>query len=404
MRRRILGLSDRVHGWIRRHTHPDEIAFYPLEPERGGVRGRVLLAYIAEPFADRGRPVSTGHTHFGESVVMAETLLEMGYAVDVISYRNTSFRPRRRYDLFIGARVNFERVADRLNDDCVKIVHLDMAHWLFNNTAAYQRNLDLQRRRGVTLAIHRKQQEQNWAVERADYATVLGNAFTTGTYAYAGTPLFQIGTPSAVRHPWPEEKDFDAARNRYLWVGSDGLVHKGLDLVLEAFAAMPDHHLTVCGPISNDPRFQDLYRDLLYGTANIETVDWIDVSGDRFRNLADASLGVVYPSASEAQAGSVVTCMHASLVPVVSYQTGFDVGDFGVIVDPVTIASIREHVGALSALDGAELRRRARATWETARELFTREAYERRFREIIEQIEADRTSRPSRTADPVVSR
>ena len=34
------------------------------------------------------------------------------------------------------------------------------------------------------------------------------------------------------------------------------MVHKGLDLVLEAFAGMPEYHLTVCGPVAKEKDFE----------------------------------------------------------------------------------------------------------------------------------------------------
>ena len=82
---------------------------------------------------------------------MAQTFLDMGYCVDVISYRNEHFVPEKSYDVFVAARTNFERLAKLLNEDCIKIVHQDTAHWVSNNQAAYARLLELKRRRGFVL-------------------------------------------------------------------------------------------------------------------------------------------------------------------------------------------------------------------------------------------------------------
>ena len=135
-----------------------------------------------------------------------------------------------------------------INEDCVKILHIDTAHWLFHNTAEHQRLLALQQRRKLTLPT-RRSLKPNSAIECADYATILGNEFTISTYQYANKPLYRVPISAPVEYPWPEDKDFDASRRHFLWFGSVGFVHKGLDLVLEAFAEMPDYQLTVCGPI-----------------------------------------------------------------------------------------------------------------------------------------------------------
>jgi glycosyltransferase involved in cell wall biosynthesis len=91
---------------------------------------------------------------------------------------------------------------------------------------------------------------------------------------YAKKPLFPVPIPSACMYPWSESKDFDACRRNFLWFGSGGFIRKGLDLVLEAFAGMPEYHLTVCGPIEEERDFQQAFAKELYDTPNIHTLGW----------------------------------------------------------------------------------------------------------------------------------
>jgi hypothetical protein len=71
-----------------------------------------------------------------------------------------------------------------------------------------------------------------------------GNDFTIGTFRYAGKPIYRLPIICPTS-PWPQDKDHGACRKCFLWFGSQGFLHKGLDLVLEVFAGLPDHHLTV---------------------------------------------------------------------------------------------------------------------------------------------------------------
>ena len=123
-----------------------------------------------------------------------------------------------------------ERVGARLSPECVRILHIDTAHWLFHRHAQYSRLFDLQQRRGATLRT-RKILEPNLAIEYADCATMVGNEFTGGTFAYANKMIHRVPISTVYQAPWPDGKDFDRCRNNYLWFGSLGLVHKGLDLV-----------------------------------------------------------------------------------------------------------------------------------------------------------------------------
>jgi glycosyltransferase involved in cell wall biosynthesis len=379
---------------LRRYRPAPHTDVVHLKAE-GKARGRVLLAYILEPFQlGKGKTPSNAHTHHVESLLMAQVFRELGYHVDVIDFRNRSFQPKRDYAFFVSARVHLDAIAERLAPECVKIAHLDTAHFLFNNAAAYARLLALRDRRGV--ATHSlKLIEANWAPEHADYLTILGNDFTLSTYRYAGKPMHALPVPTPNDYPSPVDKDYETVRNRYLWMGSHGFAHKGLDLVLEAFACMPDKHLTVCGPTDHgaERQFVAAYHRELYETINIETVGWVDVGSKDFQRLVDGCLGLIYPSASEGQAGAVVTCMRAGLIPLVSRESGVDVGDYGAFVTESTIGEIKRVVRKTSARTLDELRDMATRGWEHARDHHSRAGYLKRYRQVIEAIVAETAAR-----------
>jgi len=358
-------------------------------------KGSVLLAYILEPFQrQQGKPVPTSHTHHGESVLIAETWREFGYWVDVIDYRNHEFIPRKRYDFFVSARTHLETIAARLNPDCVKIAHLDTTHYAFNNQAAYARVLALAQRRGTSLPSIRAI-EHNRAIECADYGVVLGDSFVVDTYSFAGKPLFALPVPAAVPHPSPVGKNLTACRNSFLWFGSSGFVHKGLDLVLEAFTGLLDMKLTVCGPISSDNAFEQSYYTELYRTPNIRTAGWVDVSGSEFRDIVQNCVAVIFPSCAEAQASSVINCMRAGLIPIVTKETGIPVGDFGITLGNASILEIHQAVQRLATLSTEELALRTQRTWDYAAAHHSHDAYREAYDKIVQKIIADSAKQPT---------
>lgn len=360
-------------------------------------QGNVLLSYIIEPFlVNDDSLVSNSHTHDWESLQIGRTFLELGYAVDVIDYRNVTFIPEKHYVFFVGARTNFKRIAELLNNDCIKIVHLETSHWLFNNAAVYQRCLDLKRRRKASLtSLNRKLVEPNSAIEYADYATIKGNEFTINTYAYAQKPYFRTYNPACLTYQWPDDKNFEACRTRFLWFGSEGLIHKGLDLVLEAFADMPGYHLTVCGPVEKEKDFEEVYYKELYELPNINTVGWVDIGSKDFIEITKGCLALVYPSCAEGQSGSVVTCLQTGLIPIVSYESGVDVDGFGTVLQECTVEEIKNAVRQMSELSVEELRLRSRKTWEYARTYHTREKFAAEYLRVIEKIMAIKNNKES---------
>jgi glycosyltransferase involved in cell wall biosynthesis len=357
-----------------------------LQPDKPAV-GNVLISYIVEPFLLKsGKPLPNSHTHYWECYQMAQTFLDMGYCVDVIQFYNDIFLPQKKYAFFIETRWNLDRCAPFLNKDCIKIFHADTADTLFQNAAEASRLLALQQRRGVTL-LPRRNERPNQGLEYADCATVLGNEFTMNTLKYAQKPLYRVPLSTQVVYPWSEEKDFDACRKNFLWFGSNGLVHKGLDLVLEAFAQMPDCHLTICGPISKEEDFVEAFYKELYQTPNIHAVGWIDIKSQKFKNILDKCVGIVYPSCSEGGGGSVINCMHAGLIPIVSYEASVDVEeDYGVILQEISIKEIKSQVQKISNMPTNKLKQMARKSWEFVRANHTKEKFTENYRKTIEKI------------------
>lgn len=376
----------RVGGKLLRRLRRIEDRVVSLEPA-GSRRGRVLLSYIVDPFClPADAEPSYDHTHDWECREMARAWLEAGFAVDAIHWTNDRFEPEGAYDVLIDPRLNLERLAPRLEPGCLAVLHAETAHHSFHNAAQRRRLQALRERRGIELPPERMI-EENRAVEHADAIVVLGNDFTAGTYAFGAKPMLRVPLSNPYLYPFPEEKDFDAARRRFLWFGSGGLVHKGLDLVLEAFAGMSELHLTVCGPIAREPEFERAYWRELYGTPNVTTLGWVDVAGPAFRELARTRLATVYPSCSEGGGGSVITCMHAGLVPVVTPEASVDVApERGVVLEEASVEGVRRAVRDLAARPAAELRSTARAAWAFARERHTRASFARDYRRAVREV------------------
>ncbi len=349
----------------------------------GPMRGRALLSYVIDGFrVSPDGPLATGHTNIVESVQIASTLRELGYRVDVIDYLNDTFTPREPYDVLIDPRHNTERLAAAVGQACVKILHADTAHIAYQNAAENRRLLDIQQRRGVTLTALR-QEPVNHALERADVCVYLGSDFCADTYRYAGKPLHRariggFATPTA------PVRDFERARRRFLWLGSWGLVLKGLDLVLEAFAGMGDVELVVCGPVDREPDFADAYAQELWHTPNIDVRGWTDIASPAFAELVASCAGVVYASASEGASGAVINAMHTGLVPLVTYEASVDVpAGGGTLLADQSVTAIQAAVQAFAQRPPHEVAEMSRVARAHVRANHTRERFAADYRHIL---------------------
>jgi len=345
----------------------------------------VLLSYITHPF--RNDPKSqdfTSHTNKWECWQIANTWLKYGYNVDIIDWDNNAFLPKKEYSIFIDIHSNMERLAPILGGDCKKILHITGAHWKFQNSAEMRRLSNLKSRRGIELKP-RRQVTPSLGIEYADCATILGNAFTQSTFAYSGKPLYPIPLSTTVQFPY-YEKDFTKIKKNFLWFGSSGMVHKGLDLVLDAFSELPDFNLTVCGPVNQEPDFKKAYFKELYRSKNIRTLGFIDVRGAKFLEVIRNTNALIYPSCSEGQAGSVVTCLHAGLIPIVSYESGVNVDDFGIILNKCNVEEVVEAIEILLQKPTEELQRMSKSAWLYARTHHTQEKFAECYDAFVNHI------------------
>ena len=347
-------------------------------------RGRALLSYITNPFSmSEHELLNARHSNRWKCWCIADLLCEMGYDVDVIDYRETQL-PRTDYDCIIDIHGNFGAWQNVIPADTKKILHITGAHWLTQNLAELTRLDMLKARRGCAL-LPRRLAPPAIGIEEAHCGVYLGNRFTRESFAFANKPLHNVPASTTRLFPAPRKNSIDSRRNHFLWLGSSGSVHKGLDLVLEAFSGLPDCQLSVCGPVDQEPDFVAAYKNELFNTPTLHYIGWADLFSEPFEKLLESTLGIVYPSCSEGCAGSVVTCMHGGLLPIVTYESGVEVQDFGMEIK-ADIETIRQAIRELTSLSSGELLRRSEATWEYARAVHTHDAFRIHYRNFLQKI------------------
>lgn len=357
-------------------------------PPCGQGLGAVSISYISWPFREGwDTPRSRGHTNAYEVVAMADVWAGLGFRVEISDCQDTAYSPPPDCRVAIDIHGNLERWDEKLPAGCRRVLHATGPHWLRWNHAELSGLCAVLDRKGVAL-MPRRQVKPSRAVEVADEVVVLGNGFTAQTFAFAGKPVTRVPISSAYEFAWPDGREFESARRRFLWVASYGMVHKGLDLVLDAFASMPDLQLTVCGRPEKEPDFHRLYERELRHTPNIQTHGWIDMGSPEFRELARTHGTIIYPSKAEGGAGAVIHCMHAGMLPACTVEASIDLMDFGVGIAEGTVAAVCEAARLISAMAPGEVERRARSAWEHVRRVHTREEFKANYEAFARRIAA----------------
>jgi glycosyltransferase involved in cell wall biosynthesis len=349
---------------------------------------RALLSYLTRPFSlARDDPRFLSHINIWHAVEMVRALNKLGYRVDVVGYQDLRFVPRRPYDLFIGhGGTNYERIARRLEPGTVKIYFSSGCYWRFHNEQELLRLEALRARRGMELPPDRLiQHSEEGALKAADAILGLGNGFTRSTYADFSRVIMLNGTALDDDHFEGENKDYGSGRGHFLFFAGPGNVHKGLDLLLEAFSGL-EKHLWICTLI--DPPFGAAYRHELQELPNVHLVGWTELRSLEYYKLVDRCDFAVLPSCSEGQAQSVVECMSQGLIPMVSRASGLDVEGFGFLLEPCTVEEIVHKVQEVAGYSAEHCRELSLRTREVARARFSEQVFPAEFKRAVQIVVA----------------
>ncbi|MCA9469897.1 MAG: hypothetical protein KC643_31240, partial [Nitrospira sp.] len=81
--------------------------------------------------------------------------------------------------------------------------------------------------------------------------------------------------------------------------------------------------------------------------------------------------------------------MHAGLVPIISYESGIDVFDYGYSLRECSVENIRRVIKEVAELSPSRVEEMARGAWEYARCHYTRENFSRQYTQAILEILSD---------------
>ncbi|MHB8778313.1 MAG: glycosyltransferase family protein [Anaerolineales bacterium] len=347
---------------------------------------RALVSYLVSPLlpvpAKRDQIV---FSNLGIAQYIPHALNELGFEVDIVSWDDMEWLPSQRYDLYIGhGGINFEHISRALPDKTVQIYFSTGIYWKEFNIREARRIYELALRKGYLLPPDRViSNSEEYANQAADGIICLGNQ--NAVQSYSQFPL-TAGINNAV-YPldWHgfADKDFEKGRNHFLFFSGGGSLHKGLDLLLEAFVGT-SLHLHICQII--DPAFAEIYKDELTQHSNIHVYGHIRMRSAEFEQLVSLCNWTILATACEGQPGAILECMAYGLIPILTAGANIDFEDFGILLPDNGVDEIRTIVLDASQMTEEECRYRAQRTSSVIREEYSPEQFTQRFKETVQNI------------------
>lgn len=382
VRRRVPKLYRIVQQSWRSH---DSVFFNVFGDDEKG-KPRVALSYMLVPFyMDRRDIKFANHSNLWRCLEIAKIFRELGFIVDAIDGYSDGFALRKKYDIFFDDGLNLDKCGSKLPAECIKIRYATGQHWIVRNKAELERLDRIRRTRGVVLQPKRALRPGR-ADTIADALIYIGNERMKDSYSHVKCPTYPVPVPGAEIHFDDYERNLKEVKSRYLWIGSGGMAHKGLDLVLEAFSRMPELKLEIVGPVDKEPEFFSAFCKELQKTSNIKVHGFINIGSDEFQEIARSCVAMVYPTCSEGTGSVNIASMAKGLIPIVSKESCIDVGEGGIILRDCEVDTIIKAVRNVSRMEERELRYRSTQVRELVMKRHTGAEFSRLMRESLEKI------------------
>ena len=350
-------------------------------------RQTALLSYIVMPF----KKSSLSHTNYYEVQSWAKILSELGYNVDIIHYESSKKIDLSKYDLICGFGDVFQRYFEGRDYKAKTIYYGAGMHVCHQNYASLSRVKNVYKKKGVWLGKSARFVEKTWTHQTTlvDGIIALGNNVCAESYQ-----RYYDGIVLSLPAPFYKTQDANlilknkanTSNRNFLWFGSSGLIHKGLDLLLDYFLTNQDLTLHICGPIMNEEDFVKVYQKELFETKNIINHGFVNIQGNEFSEILKLCSFIIYPSCSEGGSPSVLTAIgNGGLIPILTKETTISTG-FEIIIQTLDDAGIANAVKKAMQLNEDEVLDLSKKNLEYVLRYHSQDHYKSQLKVSIENI------------------
>jgi len=335
-------------------------------------QGHALLYYKTDYYSLGGILEDRSHTNEWESYEMAKVLNKLGFWVDVAGTtisKSDVEKLEDKYDLFIGIGAGdsgkyFKDIAQKLTRAVKVLYALGPEPDLSNKITKARHDVFLKRHPGAEIVVRRliTKVDIEESMKYTDAIFTCCNDWGIEGYKKFGKDIYRVWLSSYPALHSTESEINQKDQKKFLYFGGNGNITKGLDLTIEAFAKTPELELYIGAP-RTEKDFNAVMDPILAKSPNIHFVGFMDVKSAEFNSLASECGYVILPSSSEGCATSVTTAMRKALIPIVTIESGVEIGDFGYMIESIEIDRLAEMMRKIANSTREEFLRRSRGAY-----------------------------------------
>lgn len=349
-------------------------------------QAKALVVYVPTIYHTTQSAKRIVHTNVLESAQMVRELVRRNFCVDVFDCNKTPQELKdllsgKDYDLIIGLGSAFESACDMF-PRAKSIVYITENHPEFSLRNELER---IERYRVVYRRPAKLERTNTYftkdCLSKHDFGIILGDLSSFETEPIKKYSLYPTGFGNPQYSPFIE--DLDSAKRSFIWMGTNAPIHKGLDVLFEAFAYKPELVLHVIGMTQ-----KKIHEYGLYPSKNIKIHGFMNISSPEFMKLASTSFFMILPSCSEAMSTSVLTGMRHGLIPMVLPKVGMDGIPLALKITLVGYQpeELRFNLEEASSAESAWLKRMRESVYEYANKQYSIDRYSQQFGSILDEV------------------
>lgn len=312
---------------------------------------KIAVVYITKNYLNSIDIHQVYHANTIHQFQIIKTLINENYSIDIYPCSIDVSNQIRKidYDVILGFGSNYLELC-ALNPHALKVLFVtENAPWIvqdkFKQRIAYfQQRYSVKHLYTVPRTLFYKEDMFN----ASDIGIIMNGTHNYNLMKSHFKKSYRINVNALFNKEvicHPIRKNHNLTKRNFVWFGSNGLIHKGLDILIDAFRELPDLTLNIYGaPVKELRIFSIPTNVIVHDKINIFTNSFIT-------EVIKKNTFVLSLSCSEGMMSGVATCMVHGLIPITTLETGFDDVPNSFLFEDYTVEHVIEILKKASNLE-----------------------------------------------------
>ncbi|MGG4675700.1 glycosyltransferase [Providencia sp. Me1] len=315
----------------------------------GEPKKRILFSYTLDALFKPIDEISFS-TNRQECLILLNTFISEGYIVDFIDCKNWNWFSSFEYDIVFGFGHPYRNA--KVKPYGKRILYCTEQHPLFSYEEEKKRIDYLFLRHAIKWKIERSltyyQNDDYLDVEKLVVLSDFSKEYLLEKNIITDPSKIFVINPTGIAPLNNFTPQKCKVNDDIIWLGSRGIVHKGLDILIDAFIKSDfECNLHICGVTLADikklKKIVNCDRVIFHGR--------VAINSDYFLNIIERSNFIISLSCSESCSTSILTGMRHGLIPIITSATSVNIGDNGFILNDYNVDSVTRKLNEINNIN-----------------------------------------------------